>query len=522
MITIIDNIKYEWRSKTCRDCSSWMYDLNHETLRYKPDKDYPIHLFHDNIIDNKIIPTRITKSTVEEKINKLILYLKNNDIKTNEAKTYLRYVGIHNNAQQTILNNYNDILLYELPSAWYKSDSLSIFVEVPMHLLFLGVMKSVMLKIGACLRLINQNTNFIKLVSGILGSIKKMNIEWCKILEYPTTDTTGGWVSENFLAMSRLGLWFYSIIEYLPIQEQYIDPITNIDTWTKQQCDRWLHVRGLSKTGNIKILKKQIKDHIASGECPSIKKKNIVSKKDIMDLIYATCMLIKKVMSNTITLKDIEHVEALVRMFLINYDRMDVLINEGPVPSWITKFNMLCLLNLPDILRKYGSIRNLWEGGKDGESYVQTVKSHLKAGLVNEWQTWVITNLYKEKIYDEWNATVDIESNIRKEIRIYGNYKIAGDIFHSGKPISGMVYNNKIYICYRFEGEIKGTRIKLDDKVTLHYGMNYYSISLKECNITLTDYNIDYVGVILLPMLTKDGYPSNDEDVKYCYIRSDW
>ena len=205
-------------------------------------------------------------------------------------------------------------------------------------------------------------------------------------------------------------------------------------------------------------------------------------------------------------------------MFLINYDKMDKIINEGPVPSWIKKFNMLCLLNIPDILRKYGSIRNIWEGGKDGESYVQTVKGHLKAGLVNEWQTWVITNFLKEKVYDEWKTTIDIDSNIRKEIRIYGNYKIAGEVFHSGKPISAILYNKKIYICYRYKGEIIGTKIKLNGKVTLHYGMNYYSISLQKTTITLTNYNIDYVGVILLPMLTEEGYPTNDDEVKYCYI----
>jgi hypothetical protein len=150
IITNLDNMKYEWRSNTCKECSCWMYDINHVTLRFKPDKDYPIHLFNDNIIDKKLIPSHITKSNIEEKINKLLIYLKNNDITTNEAKTYLRYVGINNNAQQTILNNYNDIILYKLPSAWYQSDSISIFVEVPMHLLFLGVMKSVMLTIGTC------------------------------------------------------------------------------------------------------------------------------------------------------------------------------------------------------------------------------------------------------------------------------------------------------------------------------------------------------------------------------------
>ena len=58
-----------------------MYDLNHEKLRFTPDKDYPIHLFNDNVIDNKLIPTRITKSNIEEKIKGMAQF--NNNTRRN-------------------------------------------------------------------------------------------------------------------------------------------------------------------------------------------------------------------------------------------------------------------------------------------------------------------------------------------------------------------------------------------------------------------------------------------------------
>ena len=48
---------------------------------------------------------------------------------------------------------------------------------------------------------------------------------------------------------------------------------------------------------------------------------------------------------------------------------------------------------------KYSELMGGW---KKGEAYVKTVKRQLKAGLVNEWQTWVINNLLKEKVYEEW------------------------------------------------------------------------------------------------------------------------
>jgi hypothetical protein len=207
-------------------------------------------------------------------------------------------------------------------------------------------------------------------------------------------------------------------------------------------------------------------------------------------------------MCNNTTFDDITRVESLIRLFLIRYDRIDVLLDDGAIPAWIQQFNMLCLLNLPNTMRKYGSIRNLWEGGKDGESYLKTVKRQLKAGLVNEWQTWVINNLLKEKVYEEWKDKNDRETNIRKEIRIYSNVTVAVNAFRSGKPISVLAYNNKIYLCYRDEGKIKGARINLGNKEEFEYGMVYYTISIKDNTIILDQYNVDYVGVLLLPMLT--------------------
>jgi hypothetical protein len=136
-------MKYEWRMGTCKQCSGWMYNINHDTLRYKPEKDYPVELFTENIVEGKLKPTIITKSNIQKQVNRLILLLKEKRIAIGEAKVFLRYVGIHNNEQKHILKNYNDIALYELPSAWYQSDSVSIFVDAPMHLLFLGLIKAV-------------------------------------------------------------------------------------------------------------------------------------------------------------------------------------------------------------------------------------------------------------------------------------------------------------------------------------------------------------------------------------------
>jgi hypothetical protein len=52
--------------------------------------------------------------------------------------------------------------------------------------------------------------------------------------------------------------------------------------------------------------------------------------------------------------------------------------------------------------------------------------------------------------------------------------------------------------------------------------MIYFKINLKNSSIIFEEYNKDYVGILFLPRLTKDGYPTSDDDLKYCLIRSDW
>jgi hypothetical protein len=183
---------------------------------------------------------------------------------------------------------------------------------------------------------------------------------------------------------------------------------------------------------------------------------------------------------------------------------------------------MLCLLNLPDIMRKYGSLRNIWEGGNDGESYIKNVKRQLSSGMVNEWQVWVISNLLKEEMYHEWNNIENDINKIRNEIRVYSNYENAKKSFNSGKPFSALLHNNNIYICYRKQGSIIGNKIRLYNKVTELNDQTYYSIMWKKITLQTSELKNDYIGIIMLPLLQENGFTEWHANKKYCYIRSDW
>jgi hypothetical protein len=233
-------------------------------------------------------------------------------------------------------------------------------------------------------------------------------------------------------------------------------------------------------------------------------------------------MLIRIVMDVNSSI-DIKKVEAVIRLFLIRLDNLDRKIDTSLIPTWIRQYNNLCLLNIPNIMKKYSTMRNVWEGGVDGESYLRIVKSHLRSGMVHDWKSWVLTNLLKDGIYKEWKSDNINVNYIAKESKIYPTKIRAKESFRSGRPISGVSYNGIIYQCYRSKGCIYGRKIQLINPLEKEYGQVYYTLKLdKSKPITLDPNKSQYVGILLLPMLIKEGYPLFNKDIKYVCIRSDW
>ena len=65
---------------------------------------------------------------------------------------------------------------------------------------------------------------------------------------------------------------------------------------------------------------------------------------------------------------------------------------EESVPMWITSYNFISLMNLPEAMTHFGPLKNLWEGGGQGEKMIQQVKPIMR-GLRKSWQRQVMTKL---------------------------------------------------------------------------------------------------------------------------------
>ena len=111
---------------------------------------------------------------------------------------------------------------------------------------------------------------------------------------------------------------------------------------------------------------------------------------------------------------DIDKLEAIIRMFLISYDMVDKGLSDKEIPSFMSQYNFLCLLNIPETMRQYGSMRNMWEGGIVGEGFLRGMKKELKQGMIGNWQVWTLKNLLERDLYNDL-------------VNQKNNHKIAGE-----------------------------------------------------------------------------------------------
>ena len=292
---------------------------------------------------------------------------------------------------------------WKLPSSWFGENNVRLYADIPMHLLFLGITKSVMIKATKWLTIKRQFSTFLSYTKTILEPIEKMNLDWCKLRKYPLTDKFGGWVSENYLGMARACSWFYSMIVYLPEQEPYEDPHPTLPLkeWSRQQLKGWLEARDFPSKGKISELIETIEDFHDSGVDPPIVYNTAIRHRDILLMFNVLNKMISFMMSMNTTRDNIDTLEAIIRSFLIIYDRVDIGLLDGKdEPSFMRQYNFLCLLNVPNNMRQFGCMRNIWEGGIVGEGFLRGMKSQLKQGMIGSWQVWTLRNILEKDIYD--------------------------------------------------------------------------------------------------------------------------
>lgn len=288
-----------------------------------------------------------------------------------------------------------------VPALWDRDGvNLTTHVDAIMHLIFLGIVKSLALKVQKWLTLQEKNASFIRMNAPYLRPFKSMNIAWLKVLQYKG-GAFGGYVSENWLAFSRIMRWFYQNVgESSPVNEHKPPTGLHQSKWKKVYNEHWLKERDLDATGYADELSRRVAGFMAMPNCPEPVPKPERNDWHVENAIISLHDLLECVMSKKIHPQDIVKTEFAVRLFLSAYDELDTnLRTKGTTPGVVSKYNFCCLMNVPEAMREFGPLRNLWEGEYMGEGILRVLKPHMIQGMKRDWQSHLLRNMMREKAF---------------------------------------------------------------------------------------------------------------------------
>lgn len=376
----------------CQQCADWVLDdTTKHMLRFRAPKSYPVEQ-----LPNCPVAPPVGREVGREYLEWMVLDFKslrqavryafyNCCAKTRTGwtkqicRSYLRSCGVNGKQQDELYEaarqafkdnaviDYDDNCTklggYEMPAAWIGDLSVPYFIELLMHLLFLGCAKSNFKLTNKFLSTVNRGEQtFKKSVQELLKALTGFNLAWCLVLPFNGSKksklTTGTWVSENWLAWVRIQkvvfVWFARNIE--DERKGANDVIRMVACFTA------LVARVCSHSG--------------------------VNKK-LLGLIDC---LVKEFLSSVRELDiRVRHKEmnALANSSSADDDGQEVTgTSDGNSPGadksreqfWL-KSNYMSLTNLVNAMLLLGPLVNFWDGGGKGERYIQEIKPHIPRGV---------------------------------------------------------------------------------------------------------------------------------------------
>jgi hypothetical protein len=421
-----------WTCPDCPDCTNFAFDPNHSLFAYEAPEFFPIPLEPGEMLrpfnleySSLISAVTLTHNSyveglwcVEESEAWLDWFCLNTKTVENillhaeHCKERNDITGDPNSTQGDLAALAADMEsepnLYErwpIPSLWRRGLLLNQCPDIPMHLLFLGCVKTVMKQVKAWMANKRKSTSFAKEMTKIMESLDHLKLSWLKILPYKESGKFGGWVSENFVAMSRILKWFYSLLDRVASDKvAWVEPVDKPqNNWTAIDNKGWLRERGLPLSGRAKALKERVYHYMNEVDpVPPVVEMLAGPVSDVLLTISSLDELISILMVEEIP--NFEYymlLERKIRIFLCHFaDMEEQMPQKKGLPQWLSSYNFLSLLNLPEVVRQFGPLRNLWEGGPQGEGILRFVKPNMLNGMRRSWELSSMSTLMWKKALD--------------------------------------------------------------------------------------------------------------------------
>ena len=500
-------------SNACTECTNWVTDDNNVLLRYSPPNNYPEMELHSN---GKLAPLHLKYDLLKRAVSLTATNIENGTWDKGVARAYLHVHGLNKKAIDGILRGG-----WEFPALWTRGVELSQHIDVPLHLFFLGVVRTCIHMVHDWMTKRHKSASFIRYTKNTLESIQKLGLSWCKCIAYKS-GTLGGWVSENYLALARLLPWFYGSIDTIAEDQQFETPTVAQKHWTKQQNVAWLSVRGLNTRGTAKELQIHVHNYLAAQEGPPpvlpLQGGPVVG---VQEMLFSLHHLICHVMHRSSELSHIFRVERAIKNFLTYFEHFDkAMRRESDTPTWITSYNFICLLNVPNMLATFGPLRNFWEGGGMGEKFIQQIKP-LWNGFRKNWQLNLLDNVLQKMAINRIEKHSQQNVNKGKQFHKYKDKEDVTDNFNNRKPMSMIQLDNgKFFFSVMKNNTFVPVMCTTYFRTICGWHYHYWHIADND------DHEVNIFTIqrccLLLPLMSSTGLPTSNDDAIYTVIDYDW
>ena len=330
------------------------------------------------------------------------------------------------------------------PKLWHSRMAINSFIDCGMHLIFHGILASVVEVMESFFADHKIATSFERVVNVHLLEIQSLRLEWCKTKPVPKKQ----WLAENELGLARIIPFIYTTF----FNEVSIPQRTNVNDRVLPAIIRMIH-----------------------------------------SLHVMVCMLMSP-KDNTET-----EIDNAVKLFLSGAHQFSKEYwNDDVEPFWSRTGNYPTLLCLPAQQRRHGPVRWYWEGTR--ERYIQTLKKELTSMRRNaQYFGKKMVNLYTNNVLDWENDRLFRDNPLAKiasrPLRMYYQYPNWSDVnvkFTSGQVLSAFTYGNeseeKLMIAYgskRRSGMVSLASVTRSNEMegTSSIGLTYvsYELQREEC-----------------------------------------
>ena len=416
----------------CPDCTAFASDPCHPKFEVEPPDDFPLHMEEDEMLG----PLRLSHHLLANAVTMSHDFLVSGAWSEKEATACLEWHCIKKKSLMAIIlhadhcreyaNVTNDPLSsivekaaavrekerhpdlhapWPMPSLWERGVLLEQSPDVPMHLSFLGVVKTTMLRIQQWMSNKRKMKPFVRAMTTQFESLDKLKLSWMKTLPHKA-GKFGGWVSENYLAMSRLLKWFYSSLDLIASDAApWHQPEKPQAKWSVVDNKAWLQLRGFpTSKKNAAALTAEVKHCMTEVDPPPpVIAMSAGPVETVMATVASLDEMISMIMVPEVTNGECySALDRKTRMFLTHFaDMEERLPLRKRLPTWLSCYNFLSLLNLPDVIRDYGPIRNIWEGAAQGEGVLRFVKPNVSNGMRRAWEKATMKTLMRKKSVGE-------------------------------------------------------------------------------------------------------------------------